>query len=50
MRHKIIHDYFNVDFSVVRATVEEDLPILKQQIESIINDLKTKNDNQKPNS
>jgi uncharacterized protein with HEPN domain len=40
MRHKIIHDYFDVDMNVVRTTVEEDLPILKEKILEILNDKK----------
>ena len=39
MRHKIIHDYFDVDMNVLRATVEEDLPILKKQILEILMEL-----------
>jgi uncharacterized protein with HEPN domain len=37
MRHKIIHDYFSIDHNIIQTTVEEDLPILKQQIANIIN-------------
>ena len=36
MRHKIIHDYFDVDMNVVKSTVENDLPVLKKQILKIL--------------
>ncbi len=40
MRHKIIHDYFDVDPDLVRSTVEDDIPILKKQIKKILKELK----------
>ncbi len=40
MRHKIIHDYFDVDGDVVQSTVHQDIPVLKNQIEAILNKLK----------
>lgn len=39
MRHKIIHDYFDVDPNLVRSTVEDDIPTLKKQIEKILKEL-----------
>jgi len=33
MRNKLIHDYFEVDFSTVWDTAKSDLPRLKQQVE-----------------
>jgi len=39
MRHKIIHDYFDVDPNLVKSTVEEDIPVLKKQIRKILKDL-----------
>ncbi len=38
MRDKLIHDYFGVDLEKVWLTVEEDLPVLKQQILQILKD------------
>ncbi len=37
MRNKLIHEYFGVDLAVVWATIENDLPILKEVVEKITN-------------
>lgn len=39
MRHKIIHDYFSVDSNLIKSTVEEDIPILKEQIKKILKEV-----------
>lgn len=39
MRHKIIHDYFDVDHNTIKSTVEEDIPALKKQIKKILKEL-----------
>lgn len=36
MRHKIAHDYFEVDLRTVWDTSKSDLPPLKQQVEQIL--------------
>ena len=36
MRHKMIHDYFEVSIDVVWNTIQEDLPILIRQIKKIL--------------
>ncbi len=36
MRDKVIHDYFGVDLDAVWDTVENDIPMLKNKIGSII--------------
>lgn len=36
MRDKLIHDYFGVDIDAVWDTVEQDIPPLKKEIESIL--------------
>jgi uncharacterized protein with HEPN domain len=36
MRNKIVHDYENIDLSVLWGTIIKSLPILKVQIEEII--------------
>jgi len=36
MRHAIIHDYFEIDWSEVHRTATRDVPALKPQIESIL--------------
>ena len=36
MRDKVIHEYFGVDYKIIWDTVEEDIPELKQWIETII--------------
>ena len=39
MRDKLIHDYFGVDIEKVWITVQNDLPILKKQINHILRSL-----------
>jgi uncharacterized protein with HEPN domain len=36
MRHKMIHNYFDVDINIVWATVKDDLPSLKRQIDQLL--------------
>jgi uncharacterized protein with HEPN domain len=36
MRNKMIHDYFDVNVTVVWNTVKEYLPRLKQQIDALL--------------
>jgi len=36
MRDKLIHGYFGVDLGAVWDTVEDDIPLLKSEIERII--------------
>jgi uncharacterized protein with HEPN domain len=36
MRNVLVHEYFGVDLHEVWKTVERDLPILKQQIEALV--------------
>jgi len=36
IRNKIIHEYFNVNFAIVWDTVQDDLPVLKAKIESVL--------------
>jgi len=36
MRDRLIHRYFGVDYPLVWDTVNNDIPILKSQIEKII--------------
>jgi uncharacterized protein with HEPN domain len=38
MRNVIAHQYFGVDLRVVWATVKNDLPALKQQINQLLNE------------
>ena len=35
MRHKMIHDYFEVSLDVVWNTIQEDLPIFEKQIKNL---------------
>jgi uncharacterized protein with HEPN domain len=37
MRNKVIHNYFDVNLTVVWNTVKDDLPRLKRQIEDLLN-------------
>lgn len=36
MRDKLIHDYFGVDYDVVWNVVEHEIPILNQEVETIL--------------
>lgn len=36
MRNRIVHDYENVDLSVLWGTIKESLPNLKDQLKDII--------------
>jgi len=36
MRHKLVHDYFDVDLSVVWDTVQHDLPRLAIQVRQVL--------------
>ena len=38
MRNRLVHVYFNVDLDVLWQTVEEDLPMLTELIESLISE------------
>ena len=35
-RNKIVHDYGNIDYSIVYQTIKIDIPNLKNMIENII--------------
>jgi uncharacterized protein with HEPN domain len=39
MRDKLIHDYFGVDINTVWLTAKDDVPILKDQVIKILQDL-----------
>ena len=39
MRHKLIHDYFDTDPIIIKSTVEEDIPVLKKQIQEILKEI-----------
>lgn len=39
MRNRLIHGYFSVDYEIVWKTITEDLPVLKQQILRMLEDL-----------
>jgi len=40
MRDKMIHEYFGVNFKLVWESVDRDLPVLKQKIETILRETK----------
>jgi len=42
MRDKLIHEYFGIDIEIVWDTIKADLPLLKEIVTKIINDLQTK--------
>ena len=36
IRNKIIHEYFNINFSIVWDTIKDDLPLLKKSVKKIL--------------
>ena len=36
MRHILVHDYFAVDVDIMWLVIEDDIPVLKQQVEKYI--------------
>jgi uncharacterized protein with HEPN domain len=44
MRDKLIHDYFGVDIGQVWLTATEDLPLLKDELETILTELENQAD------
>jgi uncharacterized protein with HEPN domain len=40
IRDKVIHEYFDVDLTVIWGTVKDELPNLKQQIDALLFNLK----------
>ena len=38
MRNILVHDYFRIDIDIVWAVIENDLPVLKQQITELLNE------------
>ena len=39
MRDKLIHDYFGVDIDTVWMTAKDDIPVLREQIEKVLQDI-----------
>jgi len=39
VRDKIVHHYFGVDYEAVFLTIQDDLPALKQGIQSILDEV-----------
>ena len=42
MRNKIIHEYFGWNWHIIWQTIQEDLPVLKKQIQKILKDIEEK--------
>lgn len=38
MRNILVHNYFNIDAAIVWAVIENDLPVLKQQITELLDE------------
>lgn len=38
MRDKLIHSYFGVDTLIVWLSINEDLPLLKKQVENVLHE------------
>lgn len=39
LRHRIVHDYFGIDLEIIWQIIKNDLPIFKNRIQSIRNEL-----------
>lgn len=39
LRHILVHDYFDVDVEIMWLVIEDDIPVLKQQIQAYIAEL-----------
>jgi uncharacterized protein with HEPN domain len=39
MRHRLVHDYFDIDLDIVGEVIAKDLPVLKKQIQAVIEDM-----------
>ena len=39
MRNILVHNYFEIDVDAVKAVLESDLPVLKPQVEAILDEL-----------
>lgn len=39
MHHILVHDYFRIDTEIVWDVVERDLPVLKQSLQALLNEL-----------
>jgi len=40
MRNRVSHGYFSVDLEIIWATIERDLPLLEQQIQTVYQQVK----------
>ena len=41
MRNRLVHEYFNVNLNLVWEVVERDIPLLKAQVEAILEELES---------
>lgn len=39
MRHVLVHEYFGIDFEILWNVIQTELPVLKPQIQQIIDNL-----------
>jgi uncharacterized protein with HEPN domain len=44
-RHILVHHYFKIDLDLVKHVIEEDIPVLKRQIEILLQALPPENSN-----
>ena len=47
MRHILVHRYFEVDIDLIWSVVEDDVPVLKQQIDLILKEARSGNSHQR---
>ena len=41
MRHRVIHEYFNINLKLVWDVVEKEIPLLKSQVKTILKELES---------
>lgn len=39
MRHVLVHGYFETDLKIIWKAIEQDLPVLKRQIQAILKEM-----------
>jgi uncharacterized protein with HEPN domain len=40
MRHILVHEYYDVDFSIIQQIIQTDIPKLKKSVNNILSELK----------
>ncbi len=49
MRHILVHDYFSVDIEIMWLVIQDDIPVLKQQIAQYLLEFESQEKSEKEN-